>query len=173
MNRKKARINHSPGYKCGTQLASTNGVSSRTLETVTLVPGHVGAADSTTWLPSADQQAETDGDMVDTLSRVPVTDCVKVSTEPCSRVVVLVERVRVCHGTAGLLTAESRREARSIIQRACRESGHLPLTLVMMMMRSKSQNNESESHNYVFCMSISTLYLIITTLSHTCATFIS
>lgn len=79
----------------------------------------------------------------------------------------------MCHGTAGLLTAESRREARSIIQRACRESGHLPLTLVMMMMRSKSQNNESESHNYVFCMSISTLYLIITTLSHSCATFIS
>lgn len=110
---------------------------------------------------------------MDTLSRVPVTDCVKVSTEPCSRGVVLVERVRVCHGTAGLLTAESRREARSIIQRACRESGHLPLTLVMMMMRSKSQNNESESQNYVFCISISTLYLIITTLSHTCATFIS
>lgn len=111
---------------------------------------------------------------MDTLSRVPVTDCVKVSTEPCSRVVVLVERVRVCHGTAGLLTAESRREARSIIQRACRESGHLPLTLVMMMMmRSKSQNNESESHNYFFFISISTLYPIITTLSHTCATFIS
>ena len=166
--KKKPRINRLPSYNYGTQLASTNGVDSRTLETVTFVPGHVGTADSTTWLPvswSPGGNRRRHGGHTEQGPRLWLCQ---------SKYWALIVRVswfwwRRSTWTARLLTAEYRREARSIIQRACRECGHLPL----VMMRSKSQNNESESHNYVFCILISTLYLIITTLSHTSSTFIS